>query len=192
MVAPPPAFTIHPPGYNDMTDKITPFRDYDNMGPPPPTSFSTNETYEVWTTNQIITSDQLIEYGAYYVGERSDFYAVSHFVYYVEGAYMPVFRRISAYQMFVDYWWMRIMRFRDASESRTPPPASQGQLPKTDFDIFSYVECVQLPPNPNYVPALAADGNQEVGGEEPYELPCPCHHCYQLIEDYFSNMALFQ
>ncbi|XWS37923.1 hypothetical protein CRYUN_Cryun19dG0086800 [Craigia yunnanensis] len=105
-----------------MSDNVTPFCDYDYFAPlwDPVPFFNSKQTFEEWTINEWITFEQLEEYGVYYVGDRSDMYVVSHFVYYVEVEYMPVFRKINSYDMFTHCRWMIIMRKGNRSGYATP------------------------------------------------------------------------
>lgn len=193
MGAPPPAFTIRHLE-SGQSDNVTPFRDYDNMGLgtgvwDPVHIFKTKQIYfEEWTTNELITFKQYEEYGEYYVGERSDMYAVNHFVYDVPGQYMPVFRKIDEHDLFStstdDCRWI-MMR----------------NMPNKDYrsGICAFPTAVCLknqvqPPNPNPNPIPQDDDHQqpkrladptEIIEEEEEE--DDCHWVDEIIEDYFSD-----
>ncbi|XP_017973060.1 PREDICTED: uncharacterized protein LOC18605688 [Theobroma cacao] len=192
MGAPPPAFTIRHPDYA-ISDNVTPFRDYDYFGAlwDPVPFFSSKQTSEEWTTNELITFEQLEEYGAYYVGERSDMYAVSHFVYYVDGEYMPVFRKITGYDMFT-YCRRRIMRRENRRGYATPrafpkpvclnPPANSQEQPKRQDTVIN-VGSLKINPNPN--PTNINNMEKGMNGEDEEEACC----WDEIIEDYFSDKA---
>ena len=197
-----PSFTIRYEDYA-MSDKVTPFRGYDYYGPlPDPVPlFNSKQTFEEWTTNERITFEQLEEYGAYYVGERSDMYTVSHFVYYVEGEYMPVFRKVTGYDMFTDCRRMRIIRNKNRRGYATPrafprpvclnppPPNSQEQPKRLEIVINS--EGVKINSNAT-APIDGTDNMEEDSNEEEEMKPMEEEVCFgpdEIIGDYFSDNA---
>ncbi|XVF12598.1 hypothetical protein REPUB_Repub08aG0132700 [Reevesia pubescens] len=208
MGAPSPAFIIRHPGYA-MSDNVTPFRDYDYFGPlwDPVPFVNSKQTFEEWTTNELITFEQIEEYGTYYVGDRSDMYAISHFVYYVKGQYMPVFRKITGNDMITDCRWMRIKeeenrRGYGAIRPRAfprpvcvnPQPGNSHEQLKR-LEIVINVEGVKINPNPNETSPI--DGNdymeEDGNGEEGIEGEEEEVSFWQdeIIEDYFSESPGF-
>ncbi|XVF53479.1 hypothetical protein PTKIN_Ptkin05aG0102500 [Pterospermum kingtungense] len=171
---PPPVFTIRHPEYA-MSDDVTPFRNYDYFGPR-------------WDA-----PEQLEEHGVYYVGDRSDVYAVSHVAYYVQGQYMPVFRKISGDNMCTYCRGMRIVRkeARSAYIPRpvclnliSPPPNSQEQVLKRLEVIVTVEGRVKINPNPNATAAV--DVNEYFCEEDGEEV---CLWSELIIEDYFCDKA---
>ncbi|XVE64313.1 hypothetical protein DITRI_Ditri07aG0091400 [Diplodiscus trichospermus] len=133
-------------------------------------------------------------------------YVVSHLVYYVEGQYMPVFRKTNGYDMFTDCRRMRIM----GKENRggyanptafprpvclNPPPqySSQQQLKRLEIVVNGDGVKV-INPNPNTTAPvdrrdyMEEDGNGNEEQEEEEEVEGFWDEI--TIEDYFGDRHL--